>query len=162
MKIVYVVDSITDLNNKINLLKIKFGDNIFFVVRADLVEIFKTYGYTTHAIYYKNLTKVIHNLLVNHDQSDVVICYASIKLTPEFLTKFTNSIGNKTKIVSVMPKYNTYEQICNSTYNIYVKSLFKIKDSLVSPKLQFIPRETLTKLLTLSILLFWRSCIPGC
>ena len=148
MKVVYVVDSISELSNKINLLKTKLGDNIFYIVRADLLDLFKTYGYSTHATYYKNLTKVVHNLLVNYNLDDVVICYASLKLDNQLLTKFTNGIGNKTKVVSVMPKYNTYEQMCNSAYNIYVKSLFKVKDSMVSPKLQFIPRDLLGELLS--------------
>jgi len=147
MKIVYVVDSISDLNKKINMLKMKFGDNIFYVVRADLFDLFKTYGFSAHAIYFKNLTKVIHNLLLNSELEDVVICYSSLKLDNNLLTKFTTSIGNKSKIVSVMPKYNTYEQLCNSAYNVYVKCMFKLNDSLVTPKLQFIPSEILVELL---------------
>lgn len=148
MKIVYVVDSISNLNNKINLLTNKFGNNIVFVVRADLVELFKTYGYLPNAVYYKNLTKVIHNLLLKGMVEDIVICYASLKFDDNLLTKFTNSIGNKEKIVSIMPKYNTFEQMCNSTYNVYVKSLFKTKDSMVSPKLQFIPSFLAIELLS--------------
>ena len=41
----------------------------------------------------------------------------------------------------MLPNYNAYEKICNGIYNIYVNGLFKINDSLVSPKLQFIPKE---------------------
>ena len=148
MKVVYVVDSITELNNKINLLKMKFGDNLFYVVRADLVDLFKTYGFQPNAVYYKNLTKVVHNLLINCNIDDVVICYSSLKFDNTLLTKFINAIGNKTKIVSVEPKYNALERVCNSAYNIYVKSLFKIKDSMISPKLQFIPSEILIELLS--------------
>ena len=149
MKVVYVIDSITDLNNKINLLKMKYGDNIIFVVRADLVILFKTYGYIPNAVYYKNLTKIIHTLLINSNElEDIIICYASLKLNNTLLTKFSNSIGNKTKIVSVIPKYNAYEKVCNSVYNIYVNSIFKAKDSMISPKLQFIPKDFLPELLS--------------
>ncbi len=148
MKVVYVVNSITELNNKINLLKMKFGDNLCFVVRADLADLFKTFGYQAHAIYYNNLTKIIHNLLKSCEIEDVVICYSSLKLNNSILNKFTNSIGNKSKVVSVLPRYNTYEQVCNSVYNVYVKSLFKTKDSMVSSKLQFIPKDVLKELLS--------------
>ena len=148
MKIVYVVDSISDLNNKINLLTQKFGNNIVYVVKADLENLFKTYGYQPNAVYYNNLTKIIHNLLLKSDVEDIIICYASLKFNSALLTKFANSIGNKQKIVSVMPKYNFFEQMCNSTYNVYVKSLFKTKDSLVSPKLQFIPSALALDLLS--------------
>ena len=148
MKVVYVIESITNLNQKINLLKMKFGNNIIFVVRADLVDLFKTYGYVPNAVYYNNLTRIIQTLLLNGELQDVVICYSSLKFDNELLTKFTNAIGNKSKIVSLMPKYNKYEQICNSTYNMYVKSLFNVKDSMSSPKLQFIPADLLIELLS--------------
>lgn len=149
MKVVYIVDSISDLNQKINLLKMKFGDNISYVVRADLVELFKTYGFTPNAIYYKNLTTIVHTMLIKSDNiEDFVICYASLKFDNSLLTKFINNIGNKTKIVSLMPNYNTYEQMCNATYNVYVKSLFKAKDSMVSPKLQYIPGNIAVELLS--------------
>lgn len=147
MKVVYVVDSISDLNHKINLLKEKFGENIVYVVKADLVELFKTYGYLPNAVYHKNLSKIIHNLLIKTEIEDIVICYASLKFDRNLLTKFVNQIGNRQRIVNVMPKYNTFEQMCNSTYNVYVNSLFKTKDSLISPKLQFIPSFLATELL---------------
>ncbi|MBQ8615143.1 MAG: hypothetical protein IJ415_01080 [Clostridia bacterium] len=148
MKVVYVIDCITDLNKKINLLTNRFGENIFYVVKADLVEIFKTYGFLPNAIYYKNLTEVIHSLLAKSDIDDVIMCYASLKFDYTLLNKFGNAIGDKTKIVSLMPNYNTFEQMCNSAYNVYVKSLFKVKDSLVSPKLQFIPSFFVEELLS--------------
>lgn len=147
MKVVYVIDSISNLNNKINMLKLRLGDDISYVVRADLVELFKTFGYTPHAVYYKNLTNVIHSMLLRGELDDIVICYASLKCDNNLYNKFIAAIGNKTKIVSVMPKYNTVEQMCNATYNVYVKSLFKVKDSMATPKLQFIPKDFMPDLL---------------
>lgn len=151
MKIVFVVDSITELNNKINLFKNRFGDNISFVVRADLVELFKTYGFTPNAIYYNNLTKIIETFLINefqNDVEDVIIYYSSLKINDILLTKFISSIGNKTKFVNLTPKYNMFERMCNSAYNVYVKSMFKLEDSLSSPKLQFIPSDFMFDLLS--------------
>ena len=147
MKVVYVVDSITKLTDKINLLSLRFGNNILFVVRADLVELFKTYGYQPNAIYYNNLTRVIQSLLLRGSLEDVVICYASLKFDNNLLNKFISGIGDRKKIVNLMPIYNTFEQMCNSTYNLYVRSLFKVKDSLISTKLQFIPQDIMIELL---------------
>ncbi len=148
MKIVYVVDSISNLVSNVNLLTNKLGNNILFVVRADLENLFRTYGFTPNAIYYHNLTKVIHNLLVKGEIDDIVICYASLKINENLLNKFINKIGNREKIVNLAPKYNTFEKICNATYNVYVKSLFKTKDSLVSAKMQFIPSYLAIELLS--------------
>lgn len=146
MKVVYVVDTITDLNTKINLLTARFGTNIFYVVKADLVELFKTYGYNPHAIYYNNLTKVIHNMLYRSTDEDTIICYASLKFDYALLNNFANAIGNKTQVVNLMPNYNVFETVCNNAYNVYVKSLFKVKDSLISTKLQFLPSAFVTDL----------------
>lgn len=148
MKFVYVVDCITDLTNKVNTIKNKFGEEIYFVVKADLVELFKTFGFVPNAIYYKNLSEVVHSLLARTDLDDVIICYASLKFDNKLLTHFTNSIGNKSKVVCLMPNYNFFERMCNSAYNVYVKSLFKAKDSMASPKLQFIPAGYLYELLS--------------
>jgi len=147
MKVVFVVDNISDLNNKINLLQNKFGSSIYYVVRADLVDFFKTYGHLPNAIYYKNLTEVTHSLLAKSEIDDAIICYSSLKINDKLLTQFINNIGNRTQIVSFMPDYNTFEHICNKAYNIYVKSLFKTKDSLISNKLQFLPKDVMVSLL---------------
>ena len=144
MKIIYVVDAISDLNKKIGLVKDRLGNNIFYIVKADLADLFKTYGYEPHAIYYKNLSKVINNLLYNTEDEDTIVCYASLKFDRTLLNNFANAIGNKTKIVNLSPKYNIFEKVCNSAYNVYVKYLFKIEDSLVSPKLQFLPEDFVT------------------
>ena len=148
MRVVCVVDSIADLNQKINFLKMKFGENISYIVRADFEDIFKTYGYQINATYYKNLTKVVHNFLINCNIDDIVIYYTSLKIDLTLLNNFVNSIGNKQKIVSVMPKYNALEKFCNSAYNVYVNSMFKVKDGLVSAKLQFIPADIVVELLS--------------
>lgn len=144
MKVLCIVDSINEIKNKINLLKTKFGDNISYIVRADFVDIFKTYGYLPNAIYYKNLSVIVQEYLgqeFKNSTDDVVVCYASLTINDSLLNKFISHIGNKTKLVNLVPQYNTFENMCNKAYNIYVKSLFGNKDSLASTKLQFIPKD---------------------
>lgn len=148
MKVVYVIDSVTNLTHKIDMLKNRFGDSILYVVKHNLVPLFKTYGYVPNAIYTNNLSKVIHTLLTKSEVEDIIVCYSSLALNNELLNKFISKILDKSKIVYVMPKYNAFENMCNSVYNVYVKSLFKLKDSLASPKLQFIPSVYVSELLT--------------
>ena len=148
MKVVYVVDSINEITRKIDMLKSRFGDNIVYVVKGSLESLFRTYGYQPNAVYSKNLPKVLTMLLLPSKLDDVIICYSSLNLTDNLLNKFIIKIGNRTKIVNVMPKYNTFERMGNSAYNLYVKSLFKINDSMSSPKLQYLPAEFLVELLT--------------
>ena len=148
MKVVYVVDSINEITRKIDLLKSRFGDNIVYVVKGNLESIFRTYGYQPNAVYSKNLPKVLTMLLLPAKLDDIIICYSSLNLTDNLLNKFIAKIGDKTKIVNVMPRYNAFENMGNAAYNVYVKSLFKIKDSMTSPKLQFLPAEFVIELLT--------------
>lgn len=148
MKIVYVVDSITNFYQKVDLIRNRFGNNIYYVVKASLMPIFSSYGMVANAIYSTDSSKVIHQMLIRcNDIEDVVVCYASLNFDNDLLNSFITAIGEKQKIVSLMPKYNSFENIFHLTYNSYVKTIFKIKDSMVSPKLQFLPQAFVEELL---------------
>ncbi len=148
MKLVYVIDTVSDIKNKLDLLKSKFGNEIYYVVKSPFQSLVKSFGYNINALYTKNLAKVIHNMLLSCPVDDIVICYNSLDFNNQLLNSFIGKIGNGKKIVNLMPNYNFFEQIGNGTYNIYVKSMFKNKDSLASTKLQYIPREFLLELLS--------------
>ena len=148
MKIVYVVDSICNFQGKVDTLKNRFGSDILFVVKSNLLPIFQTYGYSANAVYNNNLSKTIHYLLSKLDNlEDVVYIKSSLKLTNNLLNKFISAIGDKSRIVNAMPKRNAFENLGLSCYNIYVRSIFKLQDSLCSTKLQFIPKNFLYELL---------------
>lgn len=148
MKIVYVVDSISNFQGKVDTLKNRFGSDILFVVKSNLLPIFQTYGYSANAVYNNNLSKTIHYLLSKLDNlEDVVYIKSSLKLTNNLLNKFISAIGDKSRIVNAMPKRNAFENLGLSCYNIYVRSIFKLQDSLCSTKLQFIPKNFLYELL---------------
>ena len=148
MKVVYVIDSVTGIQSKIDLLRNRFGNEILFVVKSNLIKIFETYGYKANAVYGKNLPKVIHSMLSKDEADDVVYCKSSLNIDNNILNRFLNAIKNKTRVVNVMPKYNIFESMSNAAYNVYVKSLFKTKDSMASPKLQFLPKAFVEELLT--------------
>lgn len=147
MKIVYVVDSITDIKNKINLVKTYFGDKIVYVVKSHFLSIFETFGYKANAVYKKNLAEIIHILLLKSEIEPVLVCYSSLDFDANLLARFRSRIGTGEKIANIMPNYNGFEKLCNTTYNVYVKALFKAKDSLISPKLQYLPVAFVVELL---------------
>ena len=150
MKVIYVIDSVTDINSKIQLLKNRFGNDIYFVVKSKFLKIFQTYGYQTNAIYTKNLPEVIHTMLAKNEEiSDVVCLYSSLNINDRILNKFISAIQtNSGKVVNVCPNYNFFEDLGHSVYNIYVKSLFKNKDNLASAKIQYLPKEFVVELMT--------------
>lgn len=147
MKVVFVVDNLENLNQKIGMLETHFGNDIVFIVKANFVPIFKTFGYPIAAIYSNNLTKVMHVTLMRLNLSSLVICYSSVNLSNALLDHFTMQIADGSKLVNVLPAYNAFEQMRNSVYNTYVGSLFKVHDSLISPKLQYLPELCVKELL---------------
>ncbi len=147
MKVVFVVDTISNIKSKIDLVKSHFGDDICFVVKAHFSTLFQSFGYNCHAVYSNNLAGTIHALLLNQTLDDIVICNASVALNSDIIKKFITTIGDGTKVVNVLPKYNAFERMCNGAYNVYVNSLFKSKDSMISPKLQYLPTQFVTELL---------------
>lgn len=147
MKIVCVIDSINQISNKIDMLKSRFGDNILYVVKANFANIVKTYNIKANAVYYHDLSKTIHVLLAKGEVTDVIIYYTSLDLTDQLINNFILAIAEKDNIVNFKPEYNFFEKLSHSIYNLYVKSLFKCKDSLISPKLQFLPKSFVETLL---------------
>lgn len=148
MKVVFVVDSITGIKEKIELLKTNFGSDICFVVRSHFTTIFKSFGYDVNAVYSHNLANTIHALLLKSNVDNVVICHASVKLDSQLMNRFTTTIGTGEKVVNVMPNYNSFERMSNGAYNLYVRSIFKNNDCMASPKLQYLPALFVTELMT--------------
>ena len=146
MKVIFVVDSLTDIKNRLELFS-GFGNNVLYVVKSPFEEIVKTYGITPNAVYSNNLAKVIHLLLARADIEATLIYYSSLHITADFLAEFLLKIGEGDKVVQVVPNYNAGERAFNVLYNTYVKTIFKLKDSLVSPKLQFLPMGFVAELM---------------
>ena len=147
MKLVYVVDSVSNIKSKVDMMQARFGNDIYFVVKSPFQTLFKSFGYNITAIYSKNLAKVLHAMLMKCPMDDVLLCYSSLELNNHMLNNFLSKIGDGSKIVNLMPKYNFFEQFSNGSYNIYVKAMFKNKDGLASPKLQYIPKDFMLELL---------------
>lgn len=147
MKVVIVVDSITDLNKKINMIRGHFGDNVLFVVKSQLQPLFETFHHSSNAVYHSNLARTLH-LLLQHDQvEDTLIYYTSMNINEQLLNLFSSKTVSRNKVVNVCPDYNMFERAHNDIYNIYVNSVFKVKDSMISPKLQFLPKQFVEELL---------------
>lgn len=142
-----VVDSIVDLEDKISKMRDHFGSDIRFVVENKLVSIFKTYSYNIDAIYTQNCSTVLQGLLLRLNTDDTIIYFTSLDVDMALLRQFTNSIGDRSKVVVLEPRYNIFERIFNKMYNTYVKNLFTLRDSLCCKKLQFIPKDLLEELL---------------
>lgn len=148
MRVVFVIDSISELHSKIELIKSVFGTDVLFVAKSEFIPLLKTYQIYPNASYGKNASSVIHNMLLKTSVEDIVVCYSSLEFDKKLLNQFVNKIGNRQKVVNLVPSYNTFEKISNKLYNAYVKTIFKAKDAMNSPKLQFLPYQFVIELLS--------------
>lgn len=148
MKVLFVIDAIKDLKSKAETITKHLGDDIAFIVKAPLVSLVETFGYKADAVYFNNLTRVMHEYMVHQPLQDTIVYYSSLNITDQLLTNFIQIIGNRDKIVNVKPHYNLFEQLGNQLYNVFVQSMFKLKDSFASPKLQFLPKPFMRQLLS--------------
>ena len=93
MKVLYVVDSVVDISKKIDTIKNHFGGDILYIVKANLVKIFETYGHKANAVYHNNLPTVIQTLLLKHETlTDVVYLKSSVELDKKLLNKYISAI----------------------------------------------------------------------
>ena len=81
MKVICVVDSISDIKQKIELLNFRFGGNILYVVKSKFLTLFETFGHKANAVYSNKLSNVIQLLLSKSNLDDCIVCYTSINLT---------------------------------------------------------------------------------
>ena len=54
MKVVFVVDTVENLNQKVHMLEAHFGGDFIFIVKARLASLFSTFGYETSGVYANN------------------------------------------------------------------------------------------------------------
>ena len=151
MKVVCVIDSIKNLNAKIQLLKSRFGEELIYIVDVKLRKLVETYGLYANAIYRDSLSRTIHITLKKYEPDDTIIYYTSVELNEDLLNKFLTKIGDKQKVVNIEPNYNAFERMSNAAYNLYVKSVFKLTDNLASPKMQFLPQSFVAELMNTHI-----------
>lgn len=147
MKLVCVVDSLTDIKNKLNILS-SYKNNTLFIVYSPFEEIVKTFNITPNAVYTNKLAQILHMAIEEDGEEDTIIYYTSLNLSQQFFEQFIKTIATGNRVVNFCPKYNVFEKMYNGLYNSYVKSVFKLKDSLCSPKLQFLPKACVEELLT--------------
>ncbi len=148
MKVVFVVDSIANLKEKIETVKQNFTNDILYVVKSPFVNFVKSYDLVVNAVYSTQIARVVHRLLEHVQPTDIIMYYSSLTLKNSLINQFKNKIGAKDKVVNVLPNYNIFERAYNGIYNGYVKMVFKNKDSMASPKLQFLPEPCVAQLLS--------------
>ncbi len=141
MEILFVIDSIDELDHKIALLE-PLSSDIKFFVHTDIVPKLirkKKIVKQIVAMYSKNVNISIDKYLrqEKYNPTETLVYYASAKLTAEMVNAIRERLEFKPDIISVKKKLNWWGRTKLWFYNTLVKILFGAEDSYASLKLQY-------------------------
>lgn len=141
MEILFVIDSIENLDHKLGLLE-PLGANVRFFVKSDLVaSLIKKKDIVKNiiAIYNHNVNITIDKYLRKEDYvpKDTLLYYSSAELTAEMIGNIRDHLVLKPDTIHVKKKLNWWARLKLWFYNKVVKILFGYTDAYASTKLQY-------------------------
>lgn len=150
MEILFIIDTIEDLDKKISLIN-NFEANIKFFVKSDLVAKLINNKFVIDnivSIYNKNINETIDKYLKSGDYkpTKTLLYYASAPITAEVVNKIKNNIALKPSTIYVKKKFNAWAKFKIWLYQKLVKLIFGLNDAYASVKLQYLSAEFMVEL----------------
>jgi hypothetical protein len=145
MEILFVIDSLQDIQRKISLLE-PLGDIKFFVnskYLADMVGKKKVLDNIV-AVYSKNVNTTIDKYLnaKEYIPTDTILYYSSAELTSKLIDKIRDNLQLKPNTIYIKKKLNWLDKVKMWFYNKFIKLLFGMNDEYASIKLQYFSELT--------------------
>lgn len=152
MDILFVIDSIKNLDKKISLITDNFGNNIKFFVHAKLVaDIAKNKFIATNtiAIYNKNVNVTIDKYIksANYTPTNTLLYYSSADIDSTILNEMRDKIILNPSTIYVKKHFNLFKKCWVWIYNKIVKTVFGMYDEYASIKLQYISENVMRSLI---------------
>ncbi len=145
MEILFVIDSIEDLNRKISLLEATGADIKFFVNAKYVTKVMQNKNILTNiqAIYNNNINETIDNYLKDdkYQAQSALLYHSSVKLTKEILDYVRELIAFNPSTVYVKKRFSFWTKIKLWFYQKLVKLLFDFEDAYASTKFQYFSKE---------------------
>jgi len=152
MQILFVIDDLKEIDDKISLFETYIkGDFKFFVdislyskiadnkfVIENLAGVFEDYPSSKIDEYIKS---------DKFKLSDCIVYYSSMKITVDLIKKFNDKIGYQYNSVTVKQKFNFFQKVFNWIYDKCIKFIFREKDELSSNKLQYMSKTLMQDLI---------------
>lgn len=150
MDILFVIDTMDNLERKLSLLE-PFAANIKFFVKSDIAaSLIKKKNIVKNmvAIYNNHVNITIDKYLRKEDYqpTDTLLCYASAELSAEMINQIRDRLALKPNTIYIKKKLNWWGRLKLWFYNKAVKLMFGIEDAYASIKLQYFSSEMMEAL----------------
>jgi ketopantoate reductase len=145
MEILFVLDSMENIEHKISLLE-SFGADIKFFVHSKYVaQIIKNKFIVNRvvAIYNNNINATIDKYLKEqkYKPTDTLLCYSTANPTNEMINKIRDCLQLKPNIIYIKKKMNWWSRFKFYFYKKFIKFMFGFDDEYASVKLQYFSAE---------------------
>ncbi len=145
MEILFVVDSVDNIERKISLLE-SFGADIkFFVHSRYVANIIKNKFIVNRvvAIYNNNINTTIDKYLNDekYKPTDTLLYYSSVDLNSEMVGKIRSNLQFKPSVIYIKKKLNWWGKFKLWFYQKVIKLIFGLNDEYASVKLQYFNAE---------------------
>ena len=140
MEILFVIDSIDDIERKISLLEVFGADIKFFVHSKYVAKIVKNKFIVNRvvAIYNNNINETIDKYLKSENYKPVqtLLCYSSVNLNNEIINKIRDNLQFKPNVIYLKKRLDWWGKFKLWFYQKVVKLIFGLNDEYASIKLQ--------------------------
>ena len=145
MEILFIVDSIDDIERKISLLDVFGADIKFFVNSKYVADIVKNKFIVNRAvaIYKHNVNTTLDKYLkaTTYKPTSTILYYSSAELTTEIIDKIRDNIQFNPHTIYIKKKFNWWSKIKLWFYKKIIKLIFGVNDEFASIKLQYFSAE---------------------
>ena len=149
MEILFVIDSLNNLDNKINLLKV-FDADIKFFVDAKLAPKLVGDKYIinrTVAIYNKNVNITIDKYIkqTSYVPDATLLYYASADLNVKIIDSIRENIKLNPNVIYIKKRLSLWDKFKLWFYDKFIRLIFGVKDEYASTKLQYFNDEMMVE-----------------
>ncbi|MBQ8430677.1 MAG: hypothetical protein IJX26_01875 [Clostridia bacterium] len=151
MQVFFVIDNVSNLSKKLNMIQQYFGDNIKFFVNTKLYpKIFRNEFIIKNlaGIYEKNEKSKIDEYIKseNYNLCSVLLYYSSVEINENMLEDMRKNIQFDYSSISFKKKENFLTKWLKAVYKKIVKLMFGVQDNCCYTKFQYINQEFMFQL----------------
>lgn len=141
MEILFIIDSLDKLENKIALLD-EFGANVKCFVKAKLVSKIISNKYIVdrvEGIYNNNVNEVIDKYIKSKKYKPVktLLCYSSVNLDTKIINEIRENLKLNPDVIYIKKKFGLWDKFKMWFYQKIIKLIFGLNDEFASVKLQY-------------------------
>lgn len=146
MQTFFVIDSVDNLQQKIDLISNNIGDDIKFFVKTSLFTKINNNSFVINnllGIYEKNEKEKIDEYIKSEkfNLDSIFLYYASVSVSVDTLKTIHSKMSFGYDSIFVEPKRNVFEKFTTWCYDKISQLVFRVKDACCSTKVQYLSKN---------------------